>query len=153
MATASSVAEPRSRSRFDRCDGFSRDGDSRQQRRFRSHPGDDAAVASTYVEAGSGRADGARRLRRGAVVSPRREPRGLTRRVDAPHLHGHRGEPGKTQHQHHDQRRHRERGLDGDTARLIVERCTPGRYQTLVFSARVMMLVSALTIESPVTTV
>jgi hypothetical protein len=60
-------------------------------------------------------------------------------------LHRHGREPRKAQHQNHDQRRNGERCFDRDTARIVG--------QTLVFNARVMMLVSALTIESPVTTV
>ena len=79
------------------------------------------------------------------IVTPRRQPRSLARRVHTSHLHRHGGEPRKAQHQDHDDRRHRERGLDRDAARIVS--------QTLVFNARVMMLVSALTIESPVTTV
>lgn len=80
-----------------------------------------------------------------SVVAARRETGRLPGGIDAPHLHRHRGEPGDAQHQDGDQCRDSERRLGGRTASVID--------QTLVFSARLMMFVSALTIESPVTTV
>jgi hypothetical protein len=52
---------------------------------------------------------------------------------------------GQTEHQHRDQGGDRKSRLDRDTTDLTA--------QTLVLSARVMMLESAVTIESPVTTV
>ena len=86
-----------------------------------------------------------RGLRRVAVVAARREPGRLPGGIDTPHLHRHRGEPGHAQHQNHHQRGDGERRLDGGSAAITG--------QTLVFSARLMMFVSAVTIESPVTTV
>jgi hypothetical protein len=146
IATASSVAEPRSRrSGFDRSDAFTRDGDPRQQRRSRGDPRDDAATAATQLEPRPCRPDHAGHLGGATVVTSRRQPRGLARCVHAPNLHRHGREARKAQDQDHDQRRNGERRLDRDTARIVG--------QTLVFNARVMMLVSALTIESPVTTV
>jgi hypothetical protein len=79
------------------------------------------------------------------VVAARRETGRLPCGIDTSHLHRHRGEPGDAQHKDRDQRRDGERRLDGRTASVID--------QTLVFSARLMMFVNALTIESPVTTV
>jgi hypothetical protein len=146
IATASSVAEPRSwRSGFDCRDRFGHDGDPRQQRRSRGHPRDDASVTATQFQARPRRTDRACHLGGAAIVTARRKPRGLSRRVHTPDLHRHRRESRKAQHQDHDECRDGERGLDRDAARIAV--------QTLVFNARVMMLVSALTIESPVTTV
>jgi hypothetical protein len=109
------------------------------------------------------RPDHAGHLGGATVVTSRRQSGGLARCVHAPNLHRHGREPRKAQHQDHDQRRNGERRLDRDTARIAANppsRCaraalawTARRTQTLVFNARVMMLVSALTIESPVTTV
>ena len=82
-------------------------------------------------------------LRRTGVAA-RGQARGLAGRIDATHLHRHRGDTGQAQHDHHHQCRDRQRGLD---------RAEPGvTGYTLVLSARLMMLVSAPTIESPVTT-
>ena len=84
-------------------------------------------------------------LQRIAVVTACRESGRLPGGVDAPHLHRDRGERGQTQHQNHHQRGDGERRLDGGSATITG--------QTLVFSARLMMFVRAVTIESPVTTV
>jgi hypothetical protein len=82
---------------------------------------------------------------RRSFVTARRQPRGLASGVDTAHLHRHRGDTGQAQHQHRDQRGDRQCRLNGARAGTT-------RY-TLVLSARPMMLVSAETIESPVTTV
>ena len=82
-------------------------------------------------------------LRRTGVAA-RGQSRDLAGRIDATHLHRHRGDTGQAQHDHHHQCRDRQSGLDG---------AEPGvTGYTLVLSARLMMLVSAPTIESPVTT-
>ena len=73
-----------------------------------------------------------------------RQPGRFPGRVDAPHLHAERREPGRAEDQDRHERGDRERGLDGDGAVIAT--------QTLVLSARVMMLDSAVTMESPVTT-
>ncbi len=83
--------------------------------------------------------------RRRRVVAARREPGRLPSGVDAPHLHRHRGEPGDAQRQNRHEGGDGEGRLDGGSTAITG--------QTLVFSARLMMFVSALTIESPVTTV
>ena len=86
-----------------------------------------------------------RGLRRIAVVAARREAGRLPGGIDTPHLHRHRGEPGHAQHQNRHQCGDGERRLDRGGAAITG--------QTLVLSARLMMFVSAVTIESPVTTV
>ena len=84
-------------------------------------------------------------LQRIAVVAPRREARRFTSRIDTPHLHRDRGEPGNAHRQNHHKRGDRECRLDCRSAAITG--------QTLVLSARLMMFVKAVTIESPVTTV
>ena len=100
---------------------------------------------SVNFDVGADRGDRAGRLRCVAVVAARREAGCLPGGIDASHLHRHRGESGDTEHQNDDQRGDGERRLDGGSTAVTG--------QTLVFSARLMMLVSAVTIESPVTTV
>ncbi len=107
--------------------------------------GDHQTAFSTQVEMRPERSDVVRGLRRIALVAARREPGRLPGGVDAPDLHRHRGEPGHAQHQNHHQRGDGERRLDGASTAITG--------QTLVLSARLMMFVSAVTIESPVTTV
>ncbi len=97
------------------------------------------------VELGTVRRNVLVRLQRIPVVSARRESGRLPGRIDTSHLHRDRGEPGQAQHQNHHQRRDGECRLDCRTAAITG--------QTLVFSARLMMFVSAVTTESPVTTV
>lgn len=79
------------------------------------------------------------------LVTASRQPRSLAGGVDAAQLQRNCDETAHAQHQDHGQRRDRERRLDRGATVV----CT----QTLVLSALVMMLVSALTMESPVTTV
>ncbi len=82
---------------------------------------------------------------RDTVIPAGGEPCRLPCGIDTPDLQ-HRGiEPGQADHQNRYQRGDREGGLDGDGTGVTA--------QTLVFSARVMMLDSAPTMESPVTTV
>ena len=108
-------------------------------------PRDDEGTVATQDELRTRGAAATHRLGGGPLVTAGREPRRLTRGVDTPHLHCDRGEAADTQHQDDGQRGDGEGRLDRDTSRVGT--------QTLVFSALVMMLVSALTIESPVTTV
>jgi hypothetical protein len=146
IATANSVAEPRSwRPGFDRGDGFGGNRDPWQQNRSRGDPCDDAPIAAAQLDLSSGWGDRTRRVHGRPIVATGREPGSLPGRVDAPHLHRHGREARQAQHQDHHERRDRKRGLDGGATDVTA--------QTLVFSARVMMLVNALTIESPVTTV
>ena len=65
--------------------------------------------------------------------------------VDASNLHPRGRDPNHTKHHDRHQSGDRECGLDGGSTAVTG--------QTLVLSARLMMLVSAVTIESPVTTV
>ncbi len=84
-------------------------------------------------------------LRGGDTVGAARcQPGRLSGRVDTPHLQAERGEPGRAEDQDRHERGDRERGLDRDGTVIAP--------QTLVFNARVMMLDSAVTMESPVTT-
>ena len=84
-------------------------------------------------------------LQCGPVIAARRETGRLTPGIDTPHLHRQRGETSRTQHQNDDQGCDGERRLNSGRAAIVG--------QTLVFSARLMMLVNAATMESPVTTV
>ncbi len=68
----------------------------------------------------------------------------LASRVDASHLHRQRSRPGEAEQHDGDQTRNGQSTLDRAEAGITG--------QTLVVSARLMMLVSAPTIESPVTT-
>lgn len=80
----------------------------------------------------------------GRAVTPGREPGDFPGRIDATHLQRNRRDAGRAQQENHDQCGDRERCFD---------RAEPGRTaQTRVVSARLMMFVSAPTIESPVTT-
>jgi hypothetical protein len=103
------------------------------------------AVIFANVELGAVRRNALMGLQRIAVVTTCRESGRLPGGVHTSHLHRDRGDPGQTQHQDHHQRGDRERRLDGGSATITG--------QTLVFSARLMMFVRAVTIESPVTTV
>lgn len=82
---------------------------------------------------------------RGAFVAAGGQPGGLAGGVDAAHVHRNRADTGQAQHQHHNERGDAQCRLNGAGAG------TAG--YTLVLSARPMMLVSADTMESPVTTV
>jgi hypothetical protein len=86
-----------------------------------------------------------RGLLRLTVIATRRESGRLPRGIDTPHLHRYRSEPGDAQHQNHHQCGDGECRLDGAGTAITG--------QTLVFSARLMMFVNAVTMESPVTTV
>jgi hypothetical protein len=106
---------------------------------------DNEAAFSAELEAGGEGGD----LLRGSlgltVVAARRETGRLPRGIDTPHLHRDRGETGHAEHQNDHQCGDGESRLDGAGTAVAS--------QTLVFSARLMMFVSAVTIESPVTTV
>ena len=119
--------------------------DARQQNRARCDRRHDQPAVPANVEARIDGRDVAARLRSRRIVAARREPGRLPGGIDAPHLHRHRGEPGDAQRQNRHQRGDGEGRLDSGSAAITG--------QTLVLSARLMMFVSALTIESPVTTV
>jgi hypothetical protein len=145
IATATSVAEPCSaRTRLGRGDGVGCDGDTRQQRRSRCDRSDDQLALTPQLNGCPVRGNALRR-NGGRPVPTRGEAGRLTRGIDATHLHRYRGEPRHAQHEDDDQGSDREGRLNRDAPGLIG--------QTLVFRARVMMLVSALTMESPVMTV
>lgn len=81
----------------------------------------------------------------GRLITACGDAGGLACGVDASHLHRHCGEPRHAHDEHDNQCSDRECGFDCDATGLIG--------YTLVFNARLMMFVSALTIESPVITV
>lgn len=144
MPSAARLADPvSSTARLGHRHGFGSDGDPRQQHRFRTDPGHQQLTLTVHRHLGTSRTDP---LRGGhAVIPAGGQPGRLPGGVDTPDLQ-HRGiERGQTDQQNRYQRGNRERGLDGGGTGVIA--------QTLVFSARVMMLDSALTMESPVTTV
>jgi hypothetical protein len=80
-----------------------------------------------------------------ALVATRRKAGRFPGGVDTPDLHPRRGDPNHAQHHDRHQCGDGECRLDGGGAAITG--------QTFVLSARLMMLVSAVTIESPVTTV
>jgi len=145
IATATTVAEPCSRSGFARSHRLSGDEEAQRQRRLRADPRDDEVTVVAQLQDRTRRTDATRRFGRGALVTPRGESGRLPGRVNAAHLHRHRGGAPKADDEHHGQRRDGEGRLDRGPSR--------GSPQTLVFNAFAMMLVSAFTIESPVTTV
>ena len=144
IATATTLAEPRS-SGLDRGDRFRRDGDARQQRRACRDGCDDEVTVAAQLDGCPVGRNVSCHLRCRSVVAPRGKPGGFAGGIHTAHLHRHRGEPRHAQGEHDDQSGDRERRFDGDTPGFIG--------YTLVLSARVMMLVNALTIESPVITV
>lgn len=80
-----------------------------------------------------------------ALIAARDQPGRLAGGVDAADLHRHRGDTGQAQHEHRDQRDDAECRFDSAGADVVA--------YAFVLSARAMMLVNAVTMESPVTTV
>jgi hypothetical protein len=74
---------------------------------------DEVLAVTLNLDMRRGRRDAACGVDRRAFVSARGQPGGLTRGINAANLHRHRGDTGQAQHQRHDQRGDRERGLDG----------------------------------------
>jgi hypothetical protein len=145
-ASATTVAEPRSfHTRLDRRDRIGPNRDPGQQHRTSGDNRDHQSPVLAQVQVRAGRSDVASGLRRVPVVAACREAGRFPRGVDAPNLHRQGGETSHAQHQNHDKRGDGECRLDGGGAAITG--------QTLVLSARLMMLVNAVTIESPVTTV
>jgi len=146
IATATNVAEPRSSlARLDSSDRVGADRDARQKDRMRGDGRDRQPAFLSQLKLRAARSDALRCLQRGPVIAARRKTCRLTRGIDTPNLHRQRCETGRAPHQNDDQRGDRERSLNSGRAAIVG--------QTLVFSARLMMLVSAVTMESPVTTV
>ncbi len=145
-ATAVRLAAPLSSDAgFGRCHRLCGDGEAQQDRRSAADPRDDQFTVPPEIDRCALRGDPAGHLGRRAAVTARRQACRLTRGVDAPHLRPDGRQAGDTHAEHHHHRRDRERRLDRGATEIIT--------QTLVLSARLMMLVSAPTIESPVTTV
>lgn len=147
MATATTVAEPSSR-RLPGSHRLRRDPSCEPQGWARTDTGDDEPAIVPDVDRRSGRRDAPCRVDRHGGVTPRREPCRFAGRVDAAHVRRDRRHPCETDDQHHDERRDREGRFDRGSAGIPAILC-----QALVLSAFAMMLVNALTIESPVTTV
>jgi hypothetical protein len=147
MNAARMLADPRSRlaGLSDRY-RLGRDGDTGQQYRIRTDPCHDEVAVAAQLQQRVGRPDPTCGRLGACVVAARDQPRGLARRVKAADLHRDSGEAGHAQHEHSYQRHDRERRFDRDGPGIAAR-------QTLVFNARLMMFVSAPTIESPVTTV
>ena len=122
-----------------------RDRDARQQDRMRGDGRDHQSTFLTQLKLRAVRSDVSAACS-ADPSSPRAASRAASRAgIDTPHLHRQRGETSRTQHQNDDQGGDGERRLNSGRAAIVG--------QTLVFSARLMMLVSAATMESPVTTV
>ena len=143
--TAITVAEPRSSVGFTRSHRLRCELDPEPQRSRHTDPRHHEVTVVPHLDPGACGSDPTRHLHRHALVAPSREPGRLPRRVDAAHLQRHRLHPRKTRHQHGDECRDRDGGLHRGATRVPPQR--------LVVSALAMMFVSALTIESPVTTV
>lgn len=111
---------------------------------MRGDGGDQEVAVAVQVDPGAGGSEPDRGGHRGAFVAAGGQPGGLAGGVDAAHLHRDSADTGQAQHQHDDERGDAQRRLNGARAG------TAG--YTLVLSARPMMLVSADTMESPVTT-
>ena len=118
IATATRLAEPRS-SRFDRGHRLGCDRDRRQERRPRRDPRDDEFAVTPELNRSPVWRNALRRNGRRTVIPTRSEAGGLTRGIDATHLHRNRGEPRHTQHEHDDQGCDREGRLNGDTPGVI----------------------------------
>jgi hypothetical protein len=144
IATATTVAEPRSPARFASGHRLCRDAQGQPQRRARADTCDHVVPVAPKFQMCARGPDPARRVHRGALVTPGGQSRRLPCRIDATQLDSHRRRTGQSSDQHHRQRRDRERCLDRGA--------TGSSAQTLVLSALVMMFVNAVTMESPVTT-
>ena len=119
IAAATTLAAPRSEPRLDGRHRLRADRDARQQDRACTDPGHHEPAVATQRQLRPRRPTSAYHVRGGALVTTGGQPCGLSRRVDAPHLHADRGEPADAQHQDHRQRGDRERRLDGDTTPVI----------------------------------
>lgn len=147
MNAASTLAAPHSSSvRLGGGDRFPHNDQAGEQYRTSANPGDDEATIAPHLQH-----RGLRRQRRGPTggqrVTPGRKARHLPGGVDAPDLHRHGCDAGRTQHQNNDQRCNGQGRLD----RTEPAACVVMNYPR-VLNARPMMLVRAPTIESPVTT-
>jgi hypothetical protein len=145
IAAATTLAAPRSPTGFDRGNRRGCDGEPRQWDGPGGDPRDDESAVAVQHQLGTGGSTATHRLGGGVLVTAGSQPGGLTRGIDTSHLGRDGGEAAGAQHHDHRQCGDGERRLDRDTSFFVA--------QTLVFSALVMMLVNALTIESPVTTV
>src|SRR5215218_8950479 len=115
IATATGVAEPASAlRRLHRGDSPSRDGDARQERRFRRYGGDDVFAVGPKLYRRAVWRDGTGGLR--SVDAAGGQTGRFPGRVDTSDVHRHRGEARRAHQQHDDQARDAERRLDRGTA-------------------------------------
>lgn len=148
-AAPSTLAEPCSTAGsggwLDRRNRLCGNGEAEQRCRIHRNFNDDEFAVATHPQHRAAGGAGAYRPGRSLVVAPSGQPGRFPCRIQTTQLRPDRGEPPGAQHRHDQQGGQGECGFDGTGADLTG--------QTLVFSARLMMAVSAPTIESPVTTV
>ncbi len=148
-AAPSTAAAPSSPAGLSGGDGPRGEGERESQpgKQIRAgvHGGHDERAVPCEVQARAGRRDEPHRSAGRVTIAAGGEPGGLAGGVDAADLGADDPDPGQAHHRHHDQRRDRQSSLDRSDSGIADH--------TAVFSARVMMFVSAPTIESPVTTV
>jgi hypothetical protein len=119
IAAATTVTDPCSSLRFERrhC------GRGEMQGEGQIRPGgdsrDDEATVPAQLHAGAGRSDATGGSDSRALITPRRQPGGLARGVDAADLHRYCGDPGQTQHENDDQGRNAEGRFDGGRSGIV----------------------------------
>jgi hypothetical protein len=145
IATATTVAAPRSSVGLARGDRLGDDAHTQQRRRGGTDPGHHEVAVMTQLQYRTRRADAVRGIRRRRIVTSGGQSGRLPCRVDTTHL-DHQRRAARQPCDQHDRER-------GDGERCLDRGATRRSTQTLVLSALVMMFVSAVTIESPVTTV
>lgn len=147
MATARTPADPCSPRSLDCGQRLCTERKPRQHNRLHSDGGDDEVAAPMHLHRRPARGDALggtdRRRRR---VPARHEPCRFPGRIDTARLQRHRGHAGQPHDEDGHQRDDRESRLDRDGPGVRTG-------YVAVFRARLMMLVSAFTTESPVTTV
>lgn len=148
IAAATTVAEPRSSAGFGRHNPLRRNDHRRQQPGPHGDRGDDDGAVTAQLHLRPTGRDAPGHVDCRALVTAGRQPGCFAGGIHTAHLHRHRADTGQAQDQHGNQSRNPQRRFDGARAGIRGET----RY-ALVFNARAMMLVSAETIESPVTTV
>ena len=119
-ATANTVAAPRSsRARFGYRHRLGPHRDAGEQQGGDADPRDDPPTVPSHLDRGTIGSGASRGVDGGTVVAAGGEPRGFPGRINAAHLHRHRGEPADTQDRDDDERGNRERGLDRDATTVI----------------------------------
>jgi hypothetical protein len=119
IAAATTVTDPCSSLRFDRRHCGRREMQGEGQIRPGGDNRDDEATVPAQLNAGAGRSDATGGSDRGALITPRRQPGGLARRVDAADLHRYGGDAGQTQHENDDQGCDAEGRFDGGRSGIV----------------------------------